>query len=73
MSGLDLVSLLRLQRPSLPVILTSGFMASNVSETVNADMLQANDLDLSVLAKPYKQADLARVIAQALDQRGKVD
>jgi signal transduction histidine kinase/CheY-like chemotaxis protein len=74
MSGLDLVSSLRTQRPSLPVILTSGFMASNVPETVNpAETPQANDLDLPVLAKPYKQADLARVIAQALDQRGTVN
>jgi hypothetical protein len=56
------------------VILTSGFMASNVPETVNpAETPQANDLDLPVLAKPYKQADLARVIAQALDQRGTVN
>ena len=70
MSGVDLVHALHVHRPSLPVVLTSGFMASNVSSTGNpADMPETNDLDLPVLAKPYRQVDLARVIEQALDLR----
>jgi len=52
------------------VVLTSGFMASNVSNTGNpADMPETNDLDLPVLAKPYRHIDLARVIEQALGRR----
>jgi signal transduction histidine kinase/CheY-like chemotaxis protein len=70
MSGVDLVHALHVHRPSLPVVLTSGFMAGNVSNTGNpADMPETNDLDLPVLAKPYREVDLARVIEQALDLR----
>jgi signal transduction histidine kinase/FixJ family two-component response regulator len=70
MSGVDLVHALHVHRPSLPVVLTSGFMASNVSNTGNpADMPETNDLDLPVLAKPYRHIDLARVIEQALGRR----
>lgn len=73
MSGVELVRALHVQRPSLPVILTSGFMASSISALGNpADMPETNDLDLPVLAKPYRQVDLSRAIDQALNRRDRV-
>ena len=69
MSGVELVQALRAQYPSLPVVLTSGFTASNTPSALSsADVPEAKDLDLPVLAKPYRQADLARVIERAFRQ-----
>jgi CheY-like chemotaxis protein len=71
MSGIDLVHALHVHRPSLPVVLTSGLMAGNRSTADNpGDMPETKDLDLPVLAKPYRQVDLARVIEQALGRSG---
>jgi CheY-like chemotaxis protein len=67
MSGIDLVHALHMHRSSLPVVLTSGFMAGNPSTGGSpGDMPETKDLDLPVLAKPYRRVDLARVIEQAL-------
>jgi len=56
MTGLDLAVRLRKLRPTLPVILASGF----------ADLGGAKwpDFDLPRLPKPFRQADLAALIAQ---------
>jgi len=67
MSGADLVHALHARRPSLPVILTSGFVASNVPAVGNSgNVHEIENLGLPMLAKPYRQVDLARAIEQAL-------
>jgi signal transduction histidine kinase/ActR/RegA family two-component response regulator len=69
MSGVDLVRALHEHRPALPVVLTSGFMASSVSETLSGETADPGYLDLPVLAKPYRQADLAHAIEEAFTRR----
>jgi CheY-like chemotaxis protein len=70
-SGIDLVHALHVYRPSLPVVLTSGFMTGNPSAADNpVDMPETKDLDLPVLAKPYRQIDLSRVMENALGRGG---
>lgn len=61
MSGYELAQRIATDWPGLPVLLTSGY----------ADELVRRDADaiahLKVLSKPYRQADLARAIAEALE------
>lgn len=62
MSGIDLAKLVRQRYPNLRVILTSGYSAELMNQT---DVAQ---LDLKVLRKPYRQADLMRVFREALSR-----
>ncbi len=59
LSGLDLARRVREIHPGAHVILTSGY---------SAEMMSAwgEDLDLQVLPKPYRQAELARIFREAL-------
>ena len=56
MSGVDLARWVREHRPGTRILLTSGF--ANVAEA---------GLDIKLLRKPYKQADLARAVREALE------
>jgi CheY-like chemotaxis protein len=69
MSGVDLVRALREHRPALPVVLTSGFMASSGSGESSGESAEPSEPELSLLAKPYRQADLARTIEEVLNRR----
>lgn len=60
MSGYDLCARVRIRFPGVRLLLTSGY----AEEVVHAQKLA--DEHLSVLRKPYRQADLARAIAGAL-------
>jgi signal transduction histidine kinase len=60
MTGLDLARQIRKSRPSLPIILASGY----------ADLPAAEELRLPRLAKPYHQADLLTLITTMLDDNG---
>jgi CheY-like chemotaxis protein len=60
MSGVDLARWIREKRPGTRVLLTSGF--ADV-----ADDEAAAGLEIRLLRKPYKQADLARAIREALE------
>jgi PAS domain S-box-containing protein len=62
-SGFDLAREVRDRFPHLRVILTSGYSAELMNQ---ADIAQ---LDLQVLRKPYRQAELARVFRAALADR----
>ncbi len=59
MSGYDLAERIATQRPSLPVLITSGFSETLLKEgTVPRGM--------AVLRKPYRQSDLAEAVFAAL-------
>ncbi|HEU4950414.1 MAG TPA: ATP-binding protein, partial [Holophagaceae bacterium] len=60
MSGADTFRAIRRLQPRIPVILASGF-----SEEEVGDELQAEGLD-GFLQKPYRMADLERVVRRAL-------
>jgi CheY-like chemotaxis protein len=66
MSGVDLARQVRKRYPQARVILTSGYSAGLMNQ---ADIAQ---LDLQVLRKPYRQAELARVFRTALADRSRV-
>jgi CheY-like chemotaxis protein len=60
MSGVDLARWLREKRPEVKILLSSGF----------ADIAQdeaAAGLNLKLLRKPYKQAELARALREVLE------
>jgi CheY-like chemotaxis protein len=61
MNGLELAERLRVMRPSLKVIFTSGYLADVSRE----DML-ARETD-AFLAKPFSLPDLARLVRRTLD------
>jgi PAS domain S-box-containing protein len=63
-NGKKLAELARAKRPGLRVLLTSGFPGAFLSENVELD---AGD---ALLSKPYRRADLARALEQALNQPG---
>jgi CheY-like chemotaxis protein len=65
MSGFDLARQVRERFPHARVILTSGYSAGLMNQ---ADIAQ---LDLQVLRKPYRQAELARVFRAALADRSR--
>jgi signal transduction histidine kinase/FixJ family two-component response regulator len=67
MSGVDLVHALHIDQPSLPVILTSGLMTSQTAGEPGT-LHETVDLGVPVLAKPYRQEDLARAIERAFVQ-----
>jgi FixJ family two-component response regulator len=56
MSGTDLANLLRTRYPGLGVVIASGY-AELPSDT-------ATDATIPKLAKPFAQADLARMVAE---------
>jgi PAS domain S-box-containing protein len=60
MSGVDLARWVRQHRPGTRILLTSGF-----TEVAEDDA--AAGLDIKLLRKPYKQADLARAVREALE------
>ena len=62
LSGLDLAKRVQEAHPKVHVILTSGYSAELMSEW-------GAELDLQVLPKPYRQADLARIFREALQTR----
>jgi CheY-like chemotaxis protein len=61
MSGFDLVSWVRANRPEVKVLLTSGF----TGEVAQGDERDAAR-DVEVLHKPYAIAELARAVRDAL-------
>jgi CheY-like chemotaxis protein len=62
LSGLDLAKRIQQVHPNVHVILTSGYPAELVSEW-------GAGLDLQVLRKPYRQAELAHIFREALQSR----
>jgi two-component SAPR family response regulator len=60
MSGIDLARWVREHRPGTRIVLTSG--CADVAEDD-----AAAGLDIKLLRKPYKQADLARALREALE------
>jgi PAS domain S-box-containing protein len=60
MSGVELARWVREQRPGTRLLLTSGFADIAEDEA-------AAGLDIRLLRKPYKQADLARTVREALE------
>ena len=65
MSGFDLARQVRERFPRVRIVLTSGYSAELMSQT---DIAQ---LDLQVLRKPYRQAELARVFRAVLADRSR--
>jgi PAS domain S-box-containing protein len=64
MTGFDLARQVRERYPNMRLLLTSGYSADLMSQ---ADIAQ---LDLQVLRKPYRQAELARAFRAALNRPG---
>jgi PAS domain S-box-containing protein len=62
MSGFELARRVRASRPNVRLILTSGYSAELMDQ---ADIAQ---LDLQVLRKPYRQAELARAFRAVLSR-----
>ncbi|MFA5956749.1 PAS domain S-box protein [Hyphomicrobium sp.] len=62
MTGIDLGKWIAENRPSLPVVLTTGF-AEEIAGTTSA-----GKVSWTILRKPYAQKDLANVIRQVLDK-----
>ena len=60
MSGVDLARWVRQHRSGTRLLLTSGFADIAEDEA-------ATGLDIRLLRKPYKQADLARAIREVLE------
>jgi CheY-like chemotaxis protein len=60
MSGLDLARWIRERRPALKVLLTSGF----AEQAVDADA--EPERELTILRKPYGQAELIRTLRESL-------
>jgi hypothetical protein len=52
------------KRPSLKVVLTSGL----TDEVACAQKSGSADPELSILPKPYRLADLSKVLQEALDK-----
>ena len=59
MTGVELARAIRVERPDLPIILTSGY--AELSENV--------DISLPKLAKPFAQGEIVQVIAAAMSNR----
>ena len=60
LSGTDAFRAIRRLRPGLPVILSSGFSEEEVGDTLRAEGLEG------FLQKPYRLADLERVVRKVL-------
>ncbi len=61
MSGLDLAKQVRAEYPGTRLVLTSGYSAELIGRE------KVDGLGLRVLRKPYQQAQLARILREALD------
>ena len=66
MTGIELAHRAQTTRPDLKAVLTSGYTAGNLSGTAKPTGIEM--ANVPVLSKPYRQADLARVIHEALAQ-----
>ena len=62
MSGLELAAAVHRRHPGMPVLLTTGY-----NEELAADMPRDGSLD--VLGKPYRRAELADRVRQAIEAR----
>jgi FixJ family two-component response regulator len=60
MNGVELATEMARRRPGLRVLFTSGYTESAV---VHSNRI---DSDILLLSKPYRRADLARMVRQAL-------
>ena len=67
MRGTELATQAQASRPSLAVLLISGFS----SELIDADRVAP--LDWELLPKPYSRNDLARAIATAIGQAARAN
>jgi PAS domain S-box-containing protein len=56
-SGFDLARVLSRERPGMPILLATGYGGSNMPKTA----------EFKILAKPYDQADLLRVVSECLN------
>jgi PAS domain S-box-containing protein len=63
-TGVDLARKLAVERPKLPVVLISGFMAQP------AEQDEALSSEFQILYKPYQRRDLVRTIQNALERKG---
>jgi len=59
MTGIELARAIRVERPDLPIILTSGY----------AELSENMDITLPKLAKPFAQGEIVQVIAAAMSNR----
>lgn len=73
MSGIELLHAIRARWPLLKVVLTSGFMADRPLASGPTDIPDVNGLGCLTLSKPYRLADLARVMEQALRRKVRMD
>jgi len=60
MSGIDMARLLQIERPDLPVLLTSGFISQSM------DSQEPMDSEFNILRKPYHRNDLANAIRETI-------
>jgi DNA-binding response OmpR family regulator len=58
-SGWDVVNAVRARRPTMPIIMISGFATED-------DMRQAREVGVPLLQKPFSVAELQRVIRERL-------
>lgn len=63
MNGMDLAWAVRRRRPDVPIILTSGFSDPDL---LSSDLVS---IGATLIAKPYRKADLARHVRMALDRQ----
>jgi signal transduction histidine kinase/CheY-like chemotaxis protein len=65
MTGVELVRAARAFRPQIPAILTSGYAAGGLTAVGQESHPEER---LSILSKPYQQAELGQVVGEALAQ-----
>ena len=65
MSGLELLEVMRLHRPSLPIVLVSG---ANTRDNLSEALTRGAD---GLVAKPFTQSELQEAVEKALDRAGR--
>jgi PAS domain S-box-containing protein len=70
LGGIELAELLRGRLPHLPVLLTSGFTAR---AAMNANNRGAAGIGFPLISKPYRKAELARALKNALDSTARLE
>ncbi len=65
MSGLELLDVMRLHRPSLPIVLVTG---ANTRDNLSEALTRGAD---GLVAKPFSQPELQEAVEKALDRAGK--
>jgi putative nucleotidyltransferase with HDIG domain len=65
MSGLELLDVMRLHRPSLPIVLVTG---ANTRDNLSEALTRGAD---GLVAKPFTQPELQEAVEKALDRAGK--